>query len=44
MQGTGVEWKVEEMVGSHNALFLKKSEEACQVLGGFIEGFVRLDA
>ena len=44
MQGTGMEWKVKEMGGSHNAPFLKKPEETCKMLEDFVEGFLKLDA
>lgn len=42
MQGTGVEWAVREMAGSHNAPFLKKAEEAAGAVDAFVEGFLKL--
>ena len=42
MQGTGVDWAVKEMVGSHNSPFLKKMEEAAGAVAAFVEGFLKL--
>ena len=42
MQGTGMEWAVREMVGSHNCPFLKKTEEAAEAVDAFVAGFLKL--
>lgn len=44
MQGTGKDWSVREMVGSHNSPFLKKVEEAAGAVDAFVAGFLKLDA
>lgn len=42
MQGTGVEWAVREIVGSHTSPFLKKMEEAAGAVDAFVDGFLKL--
>lgn len=43
MQGTGMDWVVREIVGSHNAPFLKKTEEAAGAVDRFVDGFLSLE-
>ena len=40
MQLTGQQWKVKELVGSHNAPFLLKEQEAAQMVEDFITSFL----
>ena len=42
MQGTGKDWVVREMVGSHNVAFLKKIDEAAAAVDAFVDGFLKL--
>ena len=42
MQGTGKDWVVKEIVGSHNSAFLKKTEEAAAAVEAFVDGFLKL--
>lgn len=42
MQGTGMDWVVREIVGSHNAPFLKKTEEAVGAVDAFVGEFLKL--
>ena len=42
MHGTGMEWVVREMEGSHNCPFLKKTEEAAEAVDAFVAGFLKL--
>ena len=42
MHGTGMEWVVKEMEGSHNCPFLKKTEEASEAVDAFVAGFLKL--
>lgn len=41
MQGTGQQWIVKELQGSHNAPFLLKIQEAVQAVEDFIQLFSR---
>ena len=44
IQGTGLEWDVREIVGSHTAPFLKKTGETLQAVEDFIKRFLRAGA
>lgn len=42
MQGTGMDWNVKEIVGSHNSPFMKKTQEAVKAVEELVEQFLAL--
>ena len=43
IQGTGMDWTVREITGSHTSPFLKKEQEAVRMVEEFAEAFLKLD-